>query len=143
MSKTLLFFLYTFLFALYDTLRNFKLEALQLAWKFLYSLIGILEVLCLYRKFTLSKRRRAAGYPNISLMIPDDLERTHCKEKHIQFELFKSPTATIEKKNISGPNSPNRSVFNTTYYFLTYSLKANVLFGKNRNWKKDHLTSSK
>ena len=65
--------------------------------------------------------------------------RTYCKEKRMQFELFKSPTATIEKKK----SGPNRSVFNTTYYFLTYPLKANILFGKNRNWKKDHLTSSK
>ena len=51
----------------------------------------------------------------------------------MQFELFKSPTATIEKKKKSGPN---RRVFNTTYYFLTYPLKANVLFGKIGTGKK-------
>lgn len=46
----------------------------------------------------------------------------------MQFELFESPTATIgqEEKKKSGPNT---MVSNTTWYFLTYPLKGDVLFG--------------
>lgn len=51
---------------------------------------------------------------------------------HMQFESFESPTATIEKKS-----GPNRSVSGTTYFFLTYPLKADGLFRKNRNRKKE------
>lgn len=56
----------------------------------------------------------------------------------MQFELFERPTAIIEKKS-----GLNRSISNTTYYFLTSPLKADVLFEENRNWKNDHITSSK
>jgi hypothetical protein len=79
------------------------------------------------------RNKRTTGYLNTSFGKGKSNE-----EKHMQFELFKSPRATIKKRSGS-----DRSVSNITYHLLTYLLKAPVQFGQNRSWKKHHLTSSK